>query len=118
MELRHTSTYKIMYDNGMSDIDIFEIQCDLYFCTEIFVTSHIGNIIKYAAEKQAKGEFDMDSFCKDTDNISELRSWLWECHDNEPTDSKSAELRHKVFLEELDNIVEEYCKKYGFNYDL
>lgn len=107
----------------MSDIDIFEIECNLEqhengYCTEIHVTSHIGNIITYTSEKQAAGEFDMDSFCKDTDAINELRSWLWECHDNKPTDSKSVELRHKTLLDELGNIVDEYCKKYGFDYDL
>lgn len=113
-----------MYNNNeMSDIDIFEIECNLQqtedgFYTELHVTSHIGNIIKYTSEKQAIGEFDMDSFCKDIDAINGLRNWLWECHDNEPIDFKSAELRHKTLLDELDIIVDVHCKMYGFNYDL
>lgn len=123
MEIKQTSTYKITSYNGMSDVDIFGIECNLEqhedgYCTEIHVTSHIGNIIIYTTGKQAAGEFDIDSFCKDTDAINRLHSWLWECHDNEPTDSKSAELRHKTLLDELGIIVDVYCKMYGFDYDL
>jgi hypothetical protein len=123
MKIKRTSTYKIIYDNETSDIDIFEIECNLEqhedgYCTEIHVTSNIGNIIKYTTKKQAACEFDMDSFCKNTDSINRLHSWLWECHDNKPTDFKSAELRHKTLLDELGIIVDVYCKMYGFDYDL
>lgn len=61
------------------------------------------------------GGFDLDEFIEDSEQIQELRGWLWETHDNSLCDMDACSNRHyHVFQPELYDIIDKYCEKYGF----
>lgn len=53
----------------------------------------------------------VDEFIKDSEKISELRGWLWETKGG----SYGEENHYKVIKPELENILNEYCTKYGLH---
>ena len=63
--------------------------------------------------------FNPDEFIEDSEQIQELRRWLWETHDNSLCDSDTGSNRHyHIFKPELDNIIKTYCERYGFDINI
>jgi len=88
--------------------------------SEMDVCVCVRGIAKFLKEKltscSISGNFNLDEFIKDSEQIQELRGWLWETHNNSLCDVDSCEKRHyHVFKPELDAIIKTYCDKYGFS---
>ena len=87
--------------------------------SEIDVCVCVRGVTKFLMDKFLDENFNPDEFIKDSENIQELRRWLWETHDNSLCDSDTGSNRHyHIFKPELDNIIKTYCEKYGFDINI
>ena len=84
--------------------------------SELHCQPLVRGISRFLQEKLKDESFNIDEFIKDSEEIQEIRGWLWEKHDNNLLDGKSAKKRHDVeFDPELKEIINTYSKKYGFS---
>lgn len=105
--------YKIW--NGQEklfDID-FYIKSDEHagLYSEINVAPCLGGLFKFVT---CNSELSLDEFIKDSEYIDDLRAWLWETHANNCVILPEAEKRQIGLRLELKDILDGYCKKYGF----
>ena len=75
----------------------------------------VEGLARYLKDNLNKEGFNLDEFIRDSEQIQELRGWLWETHRNYMEDMETCSKRHyHEFKPELDEIIDTYCKKYGF----
>lgn len=87
--------------------------------SELSSCTRVKGISKFLQDKLGNTKFDVDEFIRDSEEIQELRGWLWEKHSNNLTDMNSCSDRHyHVFKPELDQIIDNYCKNYGFTINI
>ena len=83
--------------------------------SEIDVCVCVRGVTKFLMDKFFDENFNPDEFAEDSEQIQELRRWLWETHDNSLCDSDTGSNRHyHIFKPDPDNIIKTYCEKYGF----
>lgn len=113
-------TYKIW--NGQDklfDIDFYirkggqakECGGEPGFYSEINAAACLEGLFKFVA---CNSELSLDEFIKDSECIYDLRAWLWETHANNCVILPEAEKRQIGLRLELKDILDGYCKKYGF----
>ena len=84
--------------------------------TEICCTACVRGIAKFLQDKLKESDFNVDGFIEDSEEIQEIRGWLWERHDNRCCDMETCGHRHyHEFKPEFDKIIKAYCNKYGFS---
>lgn len=81
------------------------------FYSEINVAPCLEGLFKFVT---CNSELSLDEFIKDSEYIDDLRAWLWETHTNRCVILPEAEKRHMVLRLELKDILDDYCKNYGF----
>lgn len=87
--------------------------------SEICCTVCVRGISKFLQDKLKDASFDIDEFIKDSEEIQEIRGWLWERHDNKICDMDTCSNRHyHIFKPEFDAIIKTYCDKYGFSINI
>jgi hypothetical protein len=76
----------------------------------------VKGISKFLQDKLKDVSFNIDEFITDSEEIQEIRGWLWETHENNLCNLDACSERHyHKFKPELDNIIKNYCQKYGLS---
>lgn len=100
--------YMALDETKKSDKDRWYSEMDVCVC--------VKGVTKFLMDNFYNSRFNADEFAKDSEQIQELRGWLWETHNNSLCDLHTCENRHyHVFKPELDEIIKTYCDKYGFS---
>ena len=82
--------------------------------SELHCLPRCRGISYFLKDNLNKEGFDLGEFIKDSEEIQELRGWLWEKHNNNWADLETCRERHyHKFKPELDEIIRKYCEKYG-----
>ena len=115
-------TFKIYYkDDVIFDIEFYcaknETAKDANaWYSELSVVVCVREYAYFLKDSLCKDNFNLEEFANDSEKIQELRGWLWETHSNKLCDLDACEKRHyHEFKPELDEILNDYCKKYGFS---
>lgn len=82
--------------------------------SEISCLPCVDGLTLFLKDKFNEPGFDYKQFIEDGNQIQEIRGLLWEWRDNKPRNSKEAsEFHYHIFGEEIKNIFNSFCKKYG-----
>lgn len=76
--------------------------------SELHVLPCVEGLVRYTVAQKDNPNFNIEDFIRDSEEIQELRGWLWE-HNQPSEDSK---LHYGGRYEYIRNKVDDYAKKY------
>ena len=98
----------------MFDIEYYQTRVDKNkWQSEIHVLPCVEGLVRYTFAQKDNPDFYIEDFIRDSEEIQELRGWLWERDGTHNQPSEDSSLHYGERYKYIENLLDEYAKKYG-----
>lgn len=98
----------------MFDIEYYQTRVDKNkWQSEIHVLPCVEGLVRYTFAQKDNPDFYIEDFIRDSEEIQELRGWLWERDGTHNQPSEDSNLHYGDRYKYIDSKLHDYAKKYG-----